>query len=476
MTNNIEYEPSVNNYRRLLQTDDSCKFDLFVKLQDIKAKTKISSDEPNQIRIQTTINKARVISKKINEIYQVDPTITSYTLQIPITADISKESNDSTAYEEMTKLLIQSIDNKITISSSEAKAFFQLLFLLGEEANKDEFKLTTLEDSISFLCTEFHDKSIEYLSVHFNELFDSGTMKYLEDELKEEIIDKYFSNKRKENQTEEEEEIVNKMIEGGESAKVIFHFIVGMSSEDCSEEVLRFIIEKVDDELIESEISGIIFFIRRIIEGLPKGSSLSKEQKMKKKEKGKNNKTENIECEYLGNELSGIINFLTHQTEGEENKEFDVSGGGDKYLPCPITNLFKYDSDHINDCYYNWGENQPTDRDSWIKFDFGERKINLTSYTIRSNSGGTNRNAHPKTWTISGSDDGEHWEVINEQTNNPALNGPFKQHRFECDNKNKYYRFIQYKQSDSWDDDKDYQYALYLSCIEFFGSILSPVK
>ena len=71
---------------------------------------------------------------------------------------------------------------------------------------------------------------------------------------------------------------------------------------------------------------------------------------------------------------------MTHQTEGEENKEFDVSGGGDKYLPCPITNLFKYDSDHINDCYYNWGENQPTDRDSWIKFDFGERKINLTSY------------------------------------------------------------------------------------------------
>ncbi|KAK8846454.1 hypothetical protein M9Y10_020476 [Tritrichomonas musculus] len=292
MTNNIEYEPSVNNYRRLLQTDDSCKFDLFVKLQDIKAKTKISSDEQNQIRIQTTINKARVISKKINEIYQVDPTITSYTLQIPITADISKESNDSTAYEEMTKLLIQSIDNKITISSSEAKAFFQLLLLLGEEANKDEFKLTTLEDSISFLCTKFHDKSIEYLSLHLNELFDSGTMKYLEDELKEEIIDKYFSNKRKENQTEEEEEIVNKMIEGGESAKVIFHFIVGMSSEDCSEEVLRFIIEKVDDELIESEISGIIFFIRRIIEGLPKGSSLSKEQKMKKKEKGKNNKTE----------------------------------------------------------------------------------------------------------------------------------------------------------------------------------------
>ena len=493
MTNNIEYEPSVNNYRRLLQTDDSCKFDLFIKLQGVKSKTNISSEEENVILIHTTLNKARIISKKINEIYQVDPTITSYTLQIPITTDISNESNSKTSYEEMTKLLIESIDNKITISSSETKTFFQVLFLLGEESNDDEIKMTSIEESLSFLFTEFHEKSIEYLSNHFHELFESFTMKYLDDGLKEEIIDKYFSNKRKtkrketleeddDDDDEEESEIVNKMIESGESAKLIFHFIVGMSSEYCGEEILRFINEQVDDEMIENEISGIIFCIRRHIkkrlDELAKGQN---EDKNKKKNNKKNkNKTKNIECEYSGNELSGIINFLTHQTEGgmegEENKAFDVSGGGDKNPSCPISNLFKYDSNHINDLYYNWGNNQPTERDSWIKFDFGERKINLTSYTIRSNSGSTNDYAHPKTWTISGSDDGEHWEVINEQTNNPALNGPYKQHRFECDNKNKYYRFIQYKQSDSWDTNKNYQYAVYLSCIELFGSILSPVK
>ena len=39
MANSIEYEPSVNNFRRLLQTDDSSKFNLFVKLEDIDVKT-----------------------------------------------------------------------------------------------------------------------------------------------------------------------------------------------------------------------------------------------------------------------------------------------------------------------------------------------------------------------------------------------------------------------------------------------------
>lgn len=105
MANNIEYEPSVNNFRRLLQTDDSSKFNLFVKIQDIDVKSKETSSQQRQFHIETTINKARIISKKINEIYQVDPTVSDYTLQIPIIKESTKENKNDTKYEELIKLL-----------------------------------------------------------------------------------------------------------------------------------------------------------------------------------------------------------------------------------------------------------------------------------------------------------------------------------------------------------------------------------
>ena len=297
-------------------------------------------------------------------------------------------------------------------------------------------------------------------------------MKYLEDEVKEEIIDRCFADKEKQI---EEEEIVRKMIEEEEPAKVVFHFIVRMSSEEWSEEVLRFIIERVDDEVIEGEISEFVFNLRRRIEkrlrDLESGDG-------KKKSKRKSRKGGKIECEYSGNELSGITSFLNQKSEeeGSTMSKVEVSGGGEINTSRPITNLFKYDSDHINEYYYNRVSNWPTGRDSWIKFDFGEQRINLTSYTFRSNSSSPSSHAHPRTWTMSGSDDGEHWEVIDQQTDNPALNGEYKQHRFVCENKNKYYRYIQYKQADSWDTNKNFQYVVYLTCFELFGSILVPTK
>lgn len=75
---------------------------------------------------------------------------------------------------------------------------------------------------------------------------------------------------------------------------------------------------------------------------------------------------------------------------------------------------------------------------------------------------------------MTGSNDGTNWTIIDKQANNPVLNGPHNQHRFEIENNNNYYRYIRYHQDDSWDNDKNFQYYIYLSCIEFFGTILIP--
>lgn len=93
-----------------------------------------------------------------------------------------------------------------------------------------------------------------------------------------------------------------------------------------------------------------------------------------------------VQCQFKGNEHSGIIDYLI-KSKGkdlEKNGELKLTGGGFPNVACPITNLIKYNEDDINDFYYNYSSRNPaSENDSWIQFDFGRRKVNLTSYTIR---------------------------------------------------------------------------------------------
>ena len=73
MGENVEFEASISCMKRLTQKDDSEQFDIIIKFP---------KDETKENKIRTTLNKARVISNKINQIYQIDPTIKQYELKI----------------------------------------------------------------------------------------------------------------------------------------------------------------------------------------------------------------------------------------------------------------------------------------------------------------------------------------------------------------------------------------------------------
>lgn len=62
----VEYEAPTSCLRRLTQQDKSGKFKLIVTNDQ---------DKNNIIEILTTINKARIISKKINNLFEIDPTL-----------------------------------------------------------------------------------------------------------------------------------------------------------------------------------------------------------------------------------------------------------------------------------------------------------------------------------------------------------------------------------------------------------------
>ena len=172
--------------------------------------------------------------------------------------------------------------------------------------------------------------------------------------------------------------------------------------------------------------------------------------------------------------MKGICEYLV-RTKGQNvgnDDNLKLSGGGSINSYYPLTNLIKYDSNNINNYYYNYnGSDARSESEGWIEFDFCKRKVNLSSYTIRSNCCSACTWYHPKSWRIVGSNDGENWDVIDHRTNNSDLNGAHKQHRFECsNNSSNYYRYIRYIQEDICCNDSC-KYSIYLTCIEFFGSI-----
>lgn len=118
--------------------------------------------------------------------------------------------------------------------------------------------------------------------------------------------------------------------------------------------------------------------------------------------------------------------------------------------------------------YQNQGIGHTNESDGWFEIDFNDKKINLTSYALKTSS--SSSYSFPKSWRIVGSNNKEEWEILSHQINNSDLNGKNKIKRFDCEENNKFYRFIRFLQDDSWGD--SYQYNIVLAQIEFFGTIL----
>lgn len=183
-----------------------------------------------------------------------------------------------------------------------------------------------------------------------------------------------------------------------------------------------------------------------------------------------------IECKYYdNNKFNGIFSYIKQSTNGVVNGKNDhlrLKGRGKN--PChQLSNLLLYDDANIDRGYVNVKNGFPEIQD-FIEFDFVNRKINMTSYTIRTIYNETNV-YHPKTWKMIGSNDQIKWEIIDMKENNGELNGPYRCCHFECTTTGQYYRYIRYVQIDNWHlpYNREFRYYIGLSAIEFFGSIKS---
>ena len=465
MEENMSFAIPTINFKRLIEQDISDKFKLIIEYGEI------------QTEIYITSNIARLISRKINDIHHIDPTISEYHIKYSkellelnksINNDDKKEEKEEIEeIKEMINSLIRSTKEEITIQPKNQKKFEFLLFLLGEnKKDKNFFIIESDTEAISLLNTELHDIAIEYLSKHLISIIDNDKMIKFNSKIMREIIDKYFDEK---NKTENEEsideinELFNKM-KTKEEKEIVMHFLLCHEFEKYNQEMIDFFYQNIDDDIIENDYSRIIYIIRHHLCSLVPKKCETKNDKM-------------TECQFKGDELDGIFNHL-RQKLGDElynNQMIKFSAGGFLHKSCPITNLFKYDKENIDKTFYNYSGAFPkSESDSWIEIDLGERKINLTSYTIRTCDHTAINGCKAKSWRIVGSNDHEHWDVLSHQINRTELQEPKSQHRFECESNSQFYKYIRYIQEETSSDNSTYKYKIHYACIEFFGTILDP--
>mgnify|MGYP001085207455 CR=1 FL=1 len=104
---------SILRFMRLIEFDSSDEFRIIINInKTIEVSDNFQIYKQNQVTIQTTINKARFISSKINELHQRSKAISEYQINL----NVKNEKNATRKVYEIFQILLSSIGQKITIS------------------------------------------------------------------------------------------------------------------------------------------------------------------------------------------------------------------------------------------------------------------------------------------------------------------------------------------------------------------------
>jgi hypothetical protein len=181
----------------------------------------------------------------------------------------------------------------------------------------------------------------------------------------------------------------------------------------------------------------------------------------------------------------GIIAHLTRECGGNvhDRHVVDVTSGSfekETYTANPhsgaVDHMAKYadknaadlETDSLfNSTYRGRGEDIPHTKNNWVCYDFKEKRIVPTHYTIRSYWNGPG-GAHLKSWLVETSADGESWREVDHQEDNKQLKGTWFTGTFavagvgEC----RFIRLVNIGRNHFGDD------QLLISAWEIFGTLL----
>ena len=109
------------------------------------------------------------------------------------------------------------------------------------------------------------------------------------------------------------------------------------------------------------------------------------------------------------------------------------------------------------------------DKDAWLCFDFKERKVMPTHYSLKSFA--SSKQYHNiQSWNIEGSNDGTKWEVLDSRQNEKSLDDKDASNTFEITNSSDFYRYLRIHQTGP-NTYKNTDYRFIIRSIEYFGII-----
>jgi hypothetical protein len=158
--------------------------------------------------------------------------------------------------------------------------------------------------------------------------------------------------------------------------------------------------------------------------------------------------------------FEGIISYLTRESGGNVHTQGIVS----------ITASSNYSSQCYQVADYDWSSYwiSADTQHSWIKFDFKNRKISLTDYSIK--SGGQTSHLLVN-WSIDGSNDDETWMTL-DRRNTQDLNERYAVKSYRCESSpssGSFFRFIRLTQVGP---NSSNQHYLLIANVEFFGDLV----
>ena len=216
---------------------------------------------------------------------------------------------------------------------------------------------------------------------------------------------------------------------------------------------------------------------------IPKHSKKSKKEKSKKdkKSKKKDKKPKNTEKSSKpskngttkfehnpSSEFDGIINYLTKKTGGNIHKNGTIK------ITASSVNRHSFNNPDPENCVDlsndSSGYKSSNDVLSWILFDFKERKIELESYSILSNS--SNDFGQLRSWVIEVSNDESNWTKIDDHSNDSTLKKEKFIATFKVQKENEgFYRYIRLRQTgNSWHMNGSGK-LINIPKIEFYGKL-----
>ena len=122
----------MNKLMRLIEFDDSKEFRFIVSIKEEQENYKydnIEVSEETNITIKTSMNKARVISRNIDELYKTDQTIDHYEIKL----NNIQENNKTQKVVEVFNILLNSIGQEINVREELGVIFLMIEYELGED-------------------------------------------------------------------------------------------------------------------------------------------------------------------------------------------------------------------------------------------------------------------------------------------------------------------------------------------------------